>query len=321
MELIGFSNKYFYKPNGKELIPLNSNYLTYKDTNRILVVHKVESDWKEEIADSVNVAEAQEILKFFKELRADERYQNKSIGILSFFNAQAAYIRELFEKEGFKEEEDNYKVSIIEGIQGDEKDIVIYSFVIRTPDQKKKYVPLTGEGGDINADINKGRVNVAFSRAKLQVHCFTSISSHEMPDRIWIKKYLEYAEENGEVAFNSTELKPFDSYFEEDFYNTLKASLKRGYKIQNQIASCGFKIDFVVSNTSTGKRIAIECDGPTHFKDEIDEAYGIHVESDEERQRVLEAAGWRFCRIKYSDWINEGFDRKQVVEAITDLLK
>jgi len=321
MELIGFSNKYFYKPNGKELIPLNSNYLTYKDTNRILVVHKVESDWKEEIADSVNVAEAQEILKFFKELRADERYQNKSIGILSFFNAQAAYIRELFEKEGFKEEEDNYKVSIIEGIQGDEKDIVIYSFVIRTPDQKKKYVPLTGEGGDINADINKGRVNVAFSRARLQVHCFTSMASHEMPDRIWIKKYLEYAEENGEVAFNSTELKPFDSYFEEDFYNTLKASLKRGYKIQNQIASCGFKIDFVVSNTSTGKRIAIECDGPTHFKDEIDEAYGIHVESDEERQRVLEAAGWRFCRIKYSDWINEGFDRKQVVEAITDLLK
>ncbi|MEK9158940.1 MAG: hypothetical protein AAB673_02975, partial [Patescibacteria group bacterium] len=58
-----------------------------------------------------------------------------------------------------------------------------------------------------------------------------------------------------------------------------------------------------------------------HFKDEIDEAYGIHIESDEERQRVLEAAGWKFCRIKYADWIDEKFDRDTVVQTIVDLLK
>ncbi|MBU1457456.1 DUF559 domain-containing protein, partial [Patescibacteria group bacterium] len=265
--------------------------------------------------------EAKEILELFKELRNDERYREKSIGILSFFNAQATYIRDLFEKEGFKEEDDNYKVSIIEGIQGDEKDIVIYSFVIRKPEQKNKYVPLTGEGGDIRADINKGRVNVAFSRARLQVHCFVSLPPQEMPERIWLKKYLEYAQENGEVAFYSTDLKPFDSYFEEEFFNLLRAYLKRGYKIQNQVESCGFKIDFVVSNTNTGKRIAVECDGPCHFKDEIDEAYGIHIESDEERQRVLEAAGWGFCRIKYADWIDKKFDRNTVFQFIMDLIK
>ena len=67
--------------------------------------------------------------------------------------------------------------------------------------------------------------------------------------------------------------------------------------------------------------LALECDGPCHFKDEIDEAYGIHIESDEQRQRVLESAGWRFCRIKYADWIDEKFDRKTVTETITDLLK
>ena len=320
-ELIGFSNEYFYTPKGKELIPINSNYLTYKDTNRIMIIHETKSDWSEEFSDNVNVAEAKEILELFKELRNDERYREKSIGILSFFNAQATYIRDLFEKEGFKEEDDNYKVSIIEGIQGDEKDIVIYSFVIRTPEQKNKYVPLTGEGGDIRADINKGRVNVAFSRARLQVHCFVSLPPQEMPERIWLKKYLEYAQENGEVAFYSTDLKPFDSYFEEEFFNLLRAYIKRGYKIQNQVESCGFKIDFVVSNTNTGKRIAVECDGPCHFKDEIDEAYGIHIESDEERQRVLEAAGWEFCRIKYADWIDEKFDRNTVFKVIMDLLK
>lgn len=317
-ELIGFSNENFYH---KNLVPLNSNYLTYKDTSRIIVVHEIKSDWKEEISDNVNIAEAKAILELFKELRADEKYKNKSIGILSFFNAQATEIRKVFTEAGLKEENDNYKVSIIEGIQGDEKDIIIYSFVIRNADQKKRYNPLTGEGGDIRADINKGRVNVAFSRARMQVHCFVSMPLSDVPERIWIKKYLEYAKDNGEVAFDSLDLKPFDSYFEEDFYRVIKTGLGKGYKIQNQIESCGFKIDFVVSNTNTGKRIAVECDGPCHFKDEVDEAYGIHIESDEQRQRVLESAGWRFCRIKYADWIDEKFDRNTVVSTIIDLLK
>jgi len=260
------------------------------------------------------------ILELFKELKSDEKYSDKSIGILAFFNAQAAYIRDLFEKEGFKEEDDNFKVSIVEGIQGDEKDIIIYSFVIRSSEQARNYRPLTGEGGDIQADINKGRVNVAFSRARLQTHSFVSMAIKDLPDRIWIKRYLEYVNEEGEVAFNSTELKGFDSYFEEEFYQLLKNNLKRKYKIQNQVESCGFKIDFVVSNSETGKKIAIECDGPTHFEDEIDEAYGIRVESDDERQGVLEAAGWDFYRIKYSDWIEEAFERDSTVKDVARLL-
>lgn len=317
-ELIGFSNKNFYRGN---LVPLNSNYLTYKDTGRILVVHEVKSDWKEEISDNVNIAEAKAILEFFKELRSDEKYKDKSIGILSFFNAQATEIRKIFTDAGYKEESDNYKVSIIEGIQGDEKDIIIYSFVIRNADQKKRYNPLTGEGGDIRGDINKGRVNVAFSRARMQAHCFISMPVADFPEKIWIRKYLEYAVENGEVSFDSLDLKPFDSHFEEDFYNTVKNDLGKNYKIQNQIESCGFKIDFVISNIISGKRIAVECDGPCHFKDEIDEAYGIHIENDEVRQRVLESAGWRFCRIKYSDWIDKEFNKKTVTETLIDLLK
>lgn len=320
-ELIGFSNKYFYIPKGKELIPLNSNYLTYGDTNRIMVIHERETDWSEEFSDHVNVAEAKAILKLFRELRGDNRYKDKSIGILSFFNAQATYIRRLFEEEGYKEEEDDYKVGIIEGIQGDEKDIILYSFVIRQPGQKNKYIPLTGEGGDVRADINRGRVNVAFSRAKLQTHCFVSLPISQMPEKIWLKKYLEYMKDRGEVDFYSTELKPFDSHFEEEFYSRARVKLKRGYTIQNQVESCGFRIDFVISNTSNGNRIAVECDGPTHFRDEIDEAYGIYVENDEERQRVLIAAGWEFYRIKYSDWINENFDKEGLISEITELLK
>ena len=311
-ELIGFSNKYFYEPKRKKLNVINSNYLTYKDTNRIMVIHQVEVDWNKEQSDKTNYSEAEEILKFFKELKSDKQYQDKSIGILTFFNDQARLIRQLFEKEGYKEERDNYKIGIIEGIQGDEKDIIIYSFVIKDPSQKNRYIPLTGEGGDIRSDINKGRVNVAFSRARLQTHCFVSMPIEEIPDGIWIKKYLEYVRDNGEVNFCSEELKNFESKFEEDFYNFIRSNLSEEYRIQNQVESCGFRIDFVIINTKNGKKIAVECDGPTHFKDEVGEVY---IEDDEERQRILESAGWEFYRIKYSDWINEN-NKKRILDNI-----
>jgi len=226
-------------------------------------------------------------------------------------------MRELFEKEGYKEEVDNYKIGIIEGIQGDEKDIIIYSFVIRTPDQKNKYTPLAGEGGDIRAGINKGRVNVAFSRARLQTHCFISMPIEEIPNGIWIKKYLEYVKDNGKIDFFSVELKPFDSEFEKNFYDFIRSNLpQKEYRIQNQVRSCGFKIDFVITNTKTGDKIAVECDGPTHFQNEADIETGIYAEDDEERQRILEAAGWKFYRIKYSDWIDKKFNRRLILDDV-----
>jgi very-short-patch-repair endonuclease len=226
----------------------------------------------------------------------------------------------LFQEAGFEEEKDNYKVSIIEGIQGDEKDIVLYSFVIRSTQDKKRYQPLTGEGGDIIADINKGRVNVAFSRARLQTHCFISLPVPEVPERIWIKKYLQYVQECGHVSHCLSDLKTFDSHFEEEFYSLARNVLGPTYTIQNQVRSCGFKIDFVIANMKTGKQLAVECDGPTHFRDEIDEEYGIYVEDDEERQRVFEAAGWRFWRIKYSDWIKSDGSKRSTIQAMTEPL-
>lgn len=321
-ELIGFSNRHFYEPKGKGLISLNTNYLTYKDKNRIMVIHQVNVSWNKEFSDGINVSEAEKVLEIVRSLKNDERYRGKSIGILSFFNSQAAYIRKMLEAAGYTENED-VKVSVVEGIQGDEKDVVIYSFVISASDQKNRYISLTGEGGEINRDIAAGRVNVAFSRARQQVHCVTSMPIDKYPEGIWIDKFLKHVEKHGEIDFFATELKPFDSYFEDEFYHIAHNSLQNPqYIIRNQVKSCGFRIDFVISNPRNGKKVAVECDGPMHFKDEIDQECGIYIESDEERQRILEDAGYRgcFCRIKYSDWIRNDFDRNKVIQDIVGRL-
>lgn len=314
-ELIGFSNNYFYEPKGKRLIALNNKYLTYKDTNRVMVIHNVTYSGIGETGDRTNRAEALKALELYHEMLADPKYDGKSFAILTFFNDQAELIRKVFEENKIKESE-MLKIAIIEGIQGDEKDVIIYSFVIRDPAQKRQYAPLTGETGDIKAEVNAGRVNVAFSRARLQVHCIISMPVEKMPTGIWIKKYLEYVQENGAVSASMLDLKPFDSYFEEEFHTLLKKKLGRKYTIQNQVESCGFKIDFVVTNCDTSKQLAIECDGPTHFKDHIDEAYGIYVDSDIQRQKVLESAGWQFFRVGYSEWIESEENKKMILENI-----
>lgn len=307
-ELIGFSNENIYAPKRKRMEVINSNYLTYKDSNKIMVNHILKADRSEDISEKTNLSEAKYITKLVKELQEDEKTKDKSIGVLTFFNEQAYLIKQIIDDEGVK-------VSVIEGIQGDERDIVIYSFVISDTDGKRRYVPLTGEQGEINKGLNEGRINVAFSRAKLQVHCVTSLPVKEWPEGIWIKRYLEYVDENGEVNFYDQNIKKFDSFFEDEFYHFIRTHLGKKFIIQNQVESCGFKIDFVINNPNKGVKLAIECDGPTHFEDEGTDVY---VSSDLERQAILERAGWVFYRILYSDWISEDYDREMILEDISN---
>ena len=302
-ELIGFSSENFYKPFGTPLISLNKDYLTYKDTGKIIVKHKIDVDYNNEISEKTNRSEALEILRLYNDLRKDSNTADLSVGVLTFFNEQSLEIRSVFEEVGIRDE--NLLISTIEGVQGDEKDIIIYSFAIKAADEKNRYVALTGENGDVRKEVNNGRVNVAFSRAKKQVHIVTSLDTHEFPSGVWLKKYLEYADAHGSVHESNIELSAFDSYFEEEFYALVSEELGDGYLIQNQIDSLGFKIDFVITNLSNGKKLAVECDGPTHFADDLSEEFGNYVESDVERQLALEAAGWNFYRISYSRWIND----------------
>lgn len=296
-ELIGFSNENFYEAVGRSLEVVNDNILTYKDTNRVLINHVISAPDEYEDSGVRNYAEANYIKQLISDIKADPKLKDKSIAVLTFFNDQAELLRQTIEDE-------DVKVSIIEGIQGDERDIVIYSFVIRDPSEKKRYVSLTGEGGSINKGAAEGRVNVAFSRARMQVHCVTSLSPELWPDGIWIKRYLEYVDKNGipDSRFEASD-QQFDSGFEEEVFDFLAKELdNRSYTMSTQVKSCGFRIDLVVGNKTTGRRLAIECDGPTHFENGDGQVY---VKDDWERQMVLETAGWHFYRISYFDWMED----------------
>lgn len=305
-ELIGFSNESFYEPLGRKLEAVNDNIVPYKDTGRVMLNHIVKPDENEEISDKTNLAEIRKIQELVVEIRNDPALEDKSIAILTFFNEQAELIRNAIK-------DDTIKVSIIDGIQGDERDIIIYSFVIKDPAiGKRKYVPMTAEGGEIKKDIAAGRVNVAFSRARLQVHTVTSLAPELWPEGIWIKRYLEYVETNGIVnrRHNKSE-QQFDSNFEEDVFSYLAKELDAGeYTLETQTESLGFKIDLVVCRK--GKKLAIEMDGPTHF---VGGDGQVYVKDDWDRQGALETAGWNFYRISYFDWTkDQEAEKKALIE-------
>lgn len=306
-ELIGFSNESFYEPIGRRLEAVNDNIVPYKDTGRVLLTHVVEADATEEMSDRTNMAEVQKVKELIGEIKNDSILHDKSIAVLTFFNEQAELLRKEIEDE-------DIKVSIIDGIQGDERDIVIYSFVIKDPTDKRRYVALTGEGGEIRKDIAAGRVNVAFSRAKLQVHAVTSLAPELWPEGIWIKRYLEYIETRGAVVRRHVkEDQQFDSNFEEDVYNYLAHELHANeYTLDTQVESLGFKIDLVVYQG--GKKLALEMDGPSHFEDGDGQVY---VKDDWDRQCALETAGWNFYRISYFDWMrDQEVEKKALIEYI-----
>lgn len=308
-ELIGFSNEAFYESKGRKLEAINDNVIPYKNTGRVLLTHIVTPNESEETSDKTNLAEIRKIQQLIEEIKSDPILKDKSIAILTFFNEQAELIRNAITDE-------DIKVSIIDGIQGDERDIIIYSFVIKDPlVGKRQYVPMTAEGGLIKKEIAEGRVNVAFSRARLQVHAVTSLAPELWPDGIWIKKYLEYIDKNGVVTRRHSKVEQhFDSHFEDEVYSYLAKELDANdYVLETQTESLGFKIDMTIHHN--GKRLAIECDGPTHFEAGDGQVY---VQSDWERQGALEAAGWDFYRISYFDWVS---DQAGEEKALTDFIK
>ena len=187
-ELISFSNQQFY---GNKL-----NYIpSYNDMHsnvKPITYKKVAGVW----ASSINKIEAEEVVRTTFELI---QACKKSIGIVCFNYQQASYIQELLEETSLAKQialPEALFVKNIENVQGDERDIIIFS-VAYAPDKNGKFAM---QFGSLNMQGGEKRMNVAVSRAREAVIVVSSImpqelrtenAKHDGP-RI-LKEYLQYA--------------------------------------------------------------------------------------------------------------------------------
>ncbi len=207
-ELIQFSNEHFYQ--GKlSMIP---EFTIANSTDPAIEYIKVDGVWEKQR----NEAEANQVVEVIKSyLRKKTAY---SLGVVTFNAVQQGLIIDLLENEGLLGEGDLF-VKNIENVQGDERDVIIFSTAY-APDAHGKF---TAQFGSLNQVGGENRLNVAITRAKQKVIIVTSITAKQLQvDQAknegpkLLKAYLKYAQEVSEKEFELTET--VDHAFEPEWF-------------------------------------------------------------------------------------------------------
>ncbi len=308
-EIIEFSNKNFYAPDGKGLYPL-----TQYSENRLEPLQTVfcaDGYVDGKGARIVNEPEANSIVDTIANLVRDKRYDGKSFGVIVLQgNHQAALIENLLLKK--IGEAEFHKRKLVCGnsssFQGDERDVIFLSLV-------------TAHNHDRSAltrPEDERRFNVAVSRAKEQIWLFHSVEQDDLSNTNDLRyKILDHFKNyNSRPLILSTPierkygtpLEPFESWFEVDVYNDI---VIKGYSVisQYEVAKGKYRIDLVVL-LPDGTKIAIECDG--------DKWHGVEQHQDDiMRQKVLERCGWQFFRVRGHEYYT---DRMKALKELWELL-
>ena len=102
------------------------------------------------------------------------------------------------------------------------------------------------------------RFNVAVSRARDRVVLVRSVKREELnPNDLKARLIAHFENPMPELEEIEDALAVCESNFERDLMQKL---LERGYRVQGQVGSIGYRIDMVVEGADR-RRLAVECDG------------------------------------------------------------
>ncbi|MDY0294728.1 MAG: AAA domain-containing protein [Acholeplasmataceae bacterium] len=339
-ELIEFSSAAFYE---RKLF-----FATKIDGGRwkkpIEVIDVQDGFWT---SDNTNPNEAEKVVNLVSKL-LEKRKLNETIGIITFNIKQKEYIQDLLEDSEDKNirnemerinlktgDDESLFVKNIENVQGDERDIIIFSIgYARNKDDR-----IRAQFGLLNQSGGENRLNVAITRAKKKIFVVKSIKAKELQVNeknagpLRLKQYLEFCEyvdqsmieekktllnlihEFGDIYING--LNEFDSPFEQEVYDELIKVLPNKLIIKNQVNVGGFLIDFAIYDKENEKFIlGIECDGYRWHSRPEDR------ERDFYRQQYLESRGWNIHRIISTNWWNNKYKEidktKLIINAILE---
>ena len=316
-ELIDFSNKAFY--DGKLRIAPNSSHATReKPITRILVDGK----WQ----DRHNDAEADAVIALLKKIFRT-RKNEETIGIITFNMEQQAYIEDKIDTEC--KTDDSFRSKIIketsrkdngqdvslfikniENVQGDERDIIIFSIGYARNDQGKvnaHFGPLSIEGGE-------NRLNVAITRARRRVYVVTSIEPEELKVDTTknngpklFRQYLTYARavSNGKTeeikavlnAIGEAEAAPEKALVTPVEMQIAARLRKKGYTVETNLGSGKNKLSLAVYDKEHDRYVL----GVQLDKTVFGQSDSV-LERDVFASTFLEQKGWKLLRVWSRDW-------------------
>lgn len=317
-ELINFSNHAFY--NG--YVQMAPNVTPFSEPPA-LVWKRVDGRW----LNQSNEVEALEVVTQLKHVLLE--HPGKTVGVITFNSKQQSKVldvidyaaandeqfRVLYSELMAKELDERLFVKNIENVQGDERDIIIFSIGYAKNEEGKVY----NRFGSLNQKGGENRLNVAVTRAKESIIVISSIEPEELnvanaSERgpKLLKSFLKYAravsagkveeirsviqEINETVSTHVVEQSlHFDSPFEEQVYQQLR---NLGYEVTTQVGMSGYRIDMAVIHPNDRSRyiLGIECDGAMYHSSPNARERDVY------RQRYLESRGWVIERIWSRNW-------------------
>ncbi|NFM15847.1 DUF559 domain-containing protein [Clostridium sporogenes] len=299
-EIIQYSNLLSYNGQIKALretseIKIKPPIVTYKVQDAVTV-------------SKTNEKEIDAVVSLILACCEQKEYKGKDFGVITLKgDKQAALIdRKLQSKMDAKEyNKRNILCGNAANFQGDERDIIFLTMVDANDGEGP--IRLQSVGNDY---LYKKRYNVAVSRAKDQLWLVHSLDSENDLKKGDIRKgLLDYCNnyKSRQVEFGKNVVKA-ESEFEK---RVMKYLIDRGYHITPQWEVGAFRIDMVVSYKDN--RVALECDGERwHGEDKLEE--------DMNRQSILERLGWRFIRIRGSEFFsNESGSMGKIIQKLNEL--
>jgi superfamily I DNA and/or RNA helicase/very-short-patch-repair endonuclease len=242
----------------------------------------------------VNETEAYAVASLLIAASEQPEYQDATFGIISMVGAdQALYIETLLRR--YMAPAEYVRRRVLCGdpaqFQGDERDVMFLSMV----DIPGEGGPLTLRGEEGYDQMFKKRFNVAASRARDQIWVVHSLDPEiDLKQGDLRRRLILHARDQ---HARNTEIKAQEQYIESVFEKQVFDRLVRaGYRVKTQWRVGAYRIDMVVEGA--GKRLAIECDGDRWHPQE-------KLEEDMARQAILERLGWRFVRIRGSQFFRE----------------
>ena len=277
-EIIDFCNELSY--NGR-IKPLRDS----SDTRIYppLVEYRVSGASKN--SNKVNEVEVDHIVSLIRAFIEIDEYKGQTIGVISMLgNEQSAAIEKRLQAviDPIVYEERRIQCGTPPQFQGDERDVIILSFV-DSPNEEGGPLRLLSDDG--NNDKYRKRYNVAVSRARNQLWVVHSLNPDVdlKPDDLRLR-LIKYAINSNLDVDGMTTI--CESPFEME---VMKHLLAAGYKVTPQFKVGAYRIDMVVQYND--KRVALECDGERFHTLE-------NLDNDLARQAILERLGWRFVRIR-----------------------
>ncbi len=308
--LIRFSNAKFY---GNHLVTFPSpNDLSTKV--KFVNVNGVYGE-----KGATNPVEARAIVKEIARRLESPELRKRSIGVVTFSSVQQEMVEDLLAdyfashkdiERLLSESKEPLIVKNLENIQGDERDVILFS-ICYGPDKKGN---LYYRFGPINMQGGEKRLNVAVSRARYEMMVFASfeperLSSMRSASRgaAELYNFLRYAKDgtealsvpNGNVIENR-------AGFEKDLASRLE---KEGYKVKIDIGKSSFRVDLGIIDPENEEQyiLGVLCDSYSY------ESALTSKDRNLVQPSVLDGLGWNLLRVYSFDYLD---DPSHVVELI-----